>query len=64
MTLLNTLEKRNLSDKEKSRVQYMFGSLLMKEEKYKEAKASFEESIRADDKSAWAGLSRDALKLL
>ncbi|HIC43793.1 MAG TPA: tetratricopeptide repeat protein [Sulfurimonas sp.] len=64
LTLLNTLEKRNLSDKEKSRVQYMFGSLLMKEAKYKEAKASFEESIRADDKSAWAGLSRDALKLL
>jgi len=64
MVLLNKLIKRDLSDKEKSRVQYMFGSLLMKEGKDSEAKASFEESIRADEKSAWAGLSKDALDLL
>jgi len=61
--LLNKLVKRDLSDKEKSRVQYMFGSLLMKEGKDKEAKASFEASIRADENSAWAGLSKDALEL-
>ncbi|PHR59589.1 MAG: hypothetical protein COA44_01215 [Arcobacter sp.] len=64
LSLLNKLVKRDLSNKEKSRVQYMFGALLMKEGKNKEAKASFEESIRADKKSAWAGLSKDALTLV
>ena len=64
LALLNKLVKRDLSDKQKSRVQYMFGSLLMKEGKDKEAKASFEASIRADENSAWAGLSKDALELL
>ena len=64
LALLNKLVKRELSDKEKSRVQYMFGSLLMKEGKNKEAKASFEASMKADEKSAWAGLSKDALELV
>ena len=64
MALLNKLIKRDLSAIQKSRVQYMFGSLLMKEGKNEEAKASFEASIRADEKSAWAGLSKDALELL
>ena len=64
MALLNKLVKIDMSDKEKSRVQYMFGSLLMKENKNAEAKAAFEASIRADEKSAWAGLSKDALSLL
>jgi len=64
LALLNKLVKRDLNDKEKSRVQYMFGSLLMKEGKSKEAKASFEASIRADESSAWAGLSKDALELV
>ena len=36
----------------------------MKENKNAEAKAAFEASIRADEKSAWAGLSKDALGLL
>ena len=64
MRLLNKLVKIDMRDKDKSRVQYMFGSLLMKENKNKEAKAAFEASIRADEKSAWAGLSKDALELL
>ena len=64
LALLNKLVKRELSNKEKSRVQYMFGSLLLKEGKNIEAKAAFEASIRADEKSAWAGLSKDALQLV
>ncbi|MDF1881461.1 hypothetical protein JHD50_09135 [Sulfurimonas sp. MAG313] len=64
MTLLNKLVKRDLKDKERARVQYMFGSLLMKEGKNKKAKASFEASIKIDGQSAWAGLSKDALELL
>ena len=64
LDLLNQLVKRDLNDKEKSRAQYMFGSLLMKAKKEAEAKAAFEASIKADETSAWAGLSKDALELL
>ncbi len=64
LSLLNELLKRDLNDKEMSRAQYMIGSLLMKENKDKEAKAAFDLSIKADEKSPWAGLSRDALELL
>ena len=64
LALLNKLVKRDLKEKEKSRVQYMFGSLLMKTDKNEEAKAAFEASIQADEKSAWAGLSKDALELI
>jgi hypothetical protein len=64
LSILNELLKRELNDKEKSRAQYMLGSLLMKENKDKEAKTAFESSIKADGKSAWASLSKDALELL
>jgi len=64
LALLNKLVKRDLNAKEKSRVQYMFGSVLMKEGNKAEAKKAFEASIRADEKSAWAGLSKDALELV
>jgi len=64
MALLKELIKRDMTEKEMSRAQYMFGSLLMKENKNKEAKLAFEASIKADEKSAWAGLSKDALELL
>ena len=64
MALLRELVKREMTDKEISRVQYMYGSLLMKEGKNTEAKSAFETSMKADEKSAWAGLSKDALSLL
>jgi len=64
LVLLDKLVKRDLNDKEKSRVHYMYGSLLMKAGKSTEAKAAFEASIKADEKSAWAGLSKDALELV
>jgi predicted negative regulator of RcsB-dependent stress response len=64
LALLDKLVKRDLTDKERSRVQYMYGSLLMKSGKNTEAKAAFEASIKADEKSAWAGLSKDALELV
>jgi uncharacterized protein HemY len=64
MSLLKELIKREMTEKERSRAQYMLGSLLMKENKNKEAKTAFEASIKADEKSAWAGLSKDALDLL
>lgn len=64
MSILTKLVKLDMSAKERSRVQYMLGSLLMKEGKNKEAKEAFEASIKADEKSAWAGLSKDALELV
>ncbi len=62
--LLDRLVKHDLNEKDRSRVQYMLGSLLMKEGKNAEAKTAFEASINSDDSSAWAGLSKDALELL
>lgn len=64
LVLLRKLVKLDLQEKEKSRVQYMLGSLLMKEGKTAEAKVAFEASIKADETSAWSGLSKDALGLL
>ena len=64
LALLKKLAKLELKAKDRSRVQYMFGSLLMKEGKESEAKSAFEESIKADENSAWAGLSKDALELV
>jgi len=64
LELLSKLVKRDLNAKESSRAQYMLGSLLMKEGKTAEAKAAFEASIKADEKSAWSGLSKDALGLI
>ena len=64
LVLLNKLVKLDLTKKEQARVQYMFGSLLMKQNKNAEARTAFEASIKADEKSAWAGLSKDALGLL
>lgn len=64
MALLKKLIKRKISNKEMSRAQYMLGSLLLKEGKNKEAKEAFEASIKADENSAWAGLSKDALELI
>jgi len=64
ITILNELVKRELKNKDKSRVYYMLGSILMKEGKSEEAKSAFDESIKADNTSAWSGLSKDALDLL
>ncbi len=64
LRLLNELSKRELRADEKSRVQYMLGSLLMKEKKNEEAKRAYEMSIESDANSAWAALSKDALELL
>ncbi len=64
LALVKTLLRRDLSAKEKSRVHYMHGSLLMKAGKSTQAKAAFEESVKADETSAWASLSKDALELV
>lgn len=62
--LLEELLKRDLNENESSRAHYMLGSLLMKKGKNTEAKEAFEQSVKADEKSAWAELSRDALALV
>ncbi len=62
--LLESLIKHDLKPKERARAFYMWGSLLMKEGKAEEAKSAFDESIKAQEDSAWAGLSKDALKLM
>lgn len=62
--LLEELLKRDLNKNESSRAHYMLGSLLMKKGKNTQAKEAFEQSVKADEKSAWAELSRDALALV
>lgn len=64
LALLEELIKRDLNKNESSRAHYMLGSLLMKKGKNTEAKKAFEQSVKADEKSAWAELSRDALALV
>jgi len=64
VSVLKQLAQRDLKGKDRSRVHYMLGSILMKEGKNKEAKNAFDESVKADETSAWAGLSKDALDLL
>ena len=64
VAILTELTQRELKDKDRSRVYYMLGSLLMKEGKIEEAKNAFDRSVKADETSAWSGLSKDALNLL
>lgn len=64
LALLKTLITRDLNGTQRARAQYMYGSLLMKTGKSAEAKVAFEASIKADDASAWAELSKDALELV
>lgn len=58
---LNTLK---LTPERRSRQQYLIGSLAMKIGNKREARTAFNESIKADKKSAWGKLAKDALGLL
>ncbi|MFA6188461.1 MAG: tetratricopeptide repeat protein [Sulfuricurvum sp.] len=61
---LKSLNARKLTNEKRSRQQYLMGSLAMKLGKTAEAKGSFNASIKADGKSAWGKLAKDALGLL
>lgn len=61
---LKSLNARKLTPEKRSRQQYLIGSLAMKLGKTVEAKAAFGASIKADAKSAWGKLAKDALGLL
>lgn len=62
--VLKTLNARDLTAEKRARQQYLIGSLAMKLGKKAEAKTSFSASIKADAKSAWGRLAKDALGLL
>ncbi len=64
LIILKSLNARKLNPEKKSRQQYLMGSLAMKLGKKAEAKAAFNASIKADGKSAWGKLAKDALGLL
>ncbi len=61
---LKSLDARKLTPEKRSRQKYLIGSLLMKMKRNNEAKIAFNESIKADKKSAWGKLASDALGLL
>jgi tetratricopeptide (TPR) repeat protein len=61
---LTNLTPRKLNIEQRSRQQYLIGSLQMKLGKTAEAKLAFSASIKADGKSAWGKLAKDALGLL
>ena len=64
LVVLTSLNARKLTPEKRSRQQYLMGSLAMKLGKTAQAKASFGESIKADAKSAWGKLAKDALGLI
>lgn len=64
LQVLKSLNARKLTPEKRSRQHYLMGSLAMKLGKTAQAKASFSASIKADAKSAWGRLAKDALGLL
>jgi predicted negative regulator of RcsB-dependent stress response len=62
--ILKSLTSRTLTNGQRSRQQYLIGSLAMKLGKKTDAKAAFSASIKADAASAWGKLAKDALGLL
>ena len=64
LTILKSLTPRKLNPQQRSRQQYLIGSLEMKLGKTAEAKTAFRASIKADPTSAWGKLAKDALGLL
>lgn len=64
LEVLKSLNARKLTPEKRSRQQYLMGSLAMKLGKTAQAKTAFGASIKADAKSAWGKLAKDALGLL
>lgn len=64
LEVLKSLNARKLTPEKRSRQQYLIGSLAMKLGKTSQAKTAFGASIKADAKSAWGKLAKDALGLL
>ncbi|MDD5211723.1 MAG: tetratricopeptide repeat protein [Sulfuricurvum sp.] len=64
LKILESLTPRKLNTQQRSRQQYLIGSLAMKLDKTAQAKAAFSASIKIDAKSAWGKLAKDALRLL
>lgn len=64
LDVLKSLDKRKLTNEKRSRQQYLIGSLYLKMGKTAEAKKTFNSAIKADGKSAWGKLAKDALGLL
>lgn len=64
LEVLKSLDARKLTPEKRSRQQYLMGSLAMKLGKTAQAKTAFSASIKADAKSAWGKLAKDALGLL
>lgn len=60
--VLESLSNRQLSNTQKSKQQYLLGTLFEQEWKNKQAKKAFEASVKADKSSPWAQLSKDAMK--
>lgn len=62
--ILKSLSVRKLNNEQRSRQQYLIGSLEMKLGNTAQAKAAFSTSVKTDGKSAWGKLAKDALGLL
>lgn len=62
--ILLSLNNQPLTSIQKSRQQYLLGTLFEKEWKNQKAKNAFKASIKADKSSPWAQLSKSAISLL
>jgi hypothetical protein len=62
--ILHYLDAQSLKPKKRSRKSYLLGSYYQKNKENNKAKEAYEDSIREDENSAWAKLSKDALEFL
>lgn len=64
LSVLISLDKRNIDKRKRARQKYIIGTLFQKMNKISDAREAYKESISADNNSSWAKLAKDALKLL
>lgn len=63
LNTLKSLNKQKLTNEKRSRQQYLIGAIEQRLGHKKEARDAFNGSIKADPKSAWGKLAKDALAL-
>lgn len=63
LKVLRSLNTKKLLNEKRSRQQYLIGAIEQKLGNKRQARAAFDESIKADKNSAWGKLAKDALAL-
>lgn len=64
LEVMKSLNNKKLTKAQRARQQYQLGSLYQKAGKKTEALAAYKASMKADESSAWAKLSKDSISLV